>query len=429
MEIKLLILVNFSLSIFLYLINIKKELIHIDKIYMFGLMVFFVLPSIYISILYSSNNYYYIYPEEILISNIVVTIVLISVICSTFFLDFFKVKKNGWDIKPSVIYLLLILLFISYISKFQMILSGAAVIEDKYAEVTAVSSITKYFSNFDISIFPILCALYFGRDNKTFLIRSVFLLSLVIMISYAIFQGRRFGIIYPVIVCCLIYCIFNKINLKKMFLLGSMLFFCFFIMTSVRITQAKHLSGHGESISSLEAIQKINSDSLTGISQSIISRIGNPFIMTNHTIYKRYYSDDEPFYQVGEHALLSLIPRALYSEKGQVSIGNEFGKELSLISSYNNITKINPGWPAEVIYSYGILGVFPFFLLVTAFIKILYKTIDLKKSTGVIIYTSLFTFAFSGFQMEFSFAFNTFVKTLFVLLLISFVYRQKSAND
>ncbi|WP_219583600.1 hypothetical protein, partial [Vibrio parahaemolyticus] len=92
-----------------------------------------------------------------------------------------------------------------------------------------------------------------------------------------------------------------------------------------------HLSGHGESISSLEAIQKINSDSLTGISQSIISRIGNPFIMTNHTIYKRYYSDDEPFYQVGEHALLSLIPRALYSEKGQVSIGNEFGKELSLI--------------------------------------------------------------------------------------------------
>ncbi|WP_156168833.1 O-antigen polymerase [Photobacterium aphoticum] len=321
---------------------------------------------------------------------------------------------------------ILAFLAISYASKFQLFISGSLIIEDKYAEVQNISSSVKYFSNFDIALFPIVAALFFDKKENNITIKAIFWVTLSIMIIYAVIQGRRFGIIYPLLITFIIHSIYNGIKTKKTILFISLSASVFFSMTAIRLSQAQAVVETGESISVMSAIKNIDDDILDNLTQSLISRIGNPYIMLNHVSYHKNELYREPFYNVATHAMTSVVPRIFYPEKKPISIGNEFGKEIGVISINNHITKINPGWPAEVSYSYGLIGVSLFFFFTIGMIKLAYQYFNVNNHIGIIVYASLFTFVFSGFQMEFAFAFNTLIKTIFVLFVICFIHKRES---
>jgi hypothetical protein len=124
-----------------------------------------------------------------------------------------------------------------------------------------------------------------------------------------------------------------------------------------------------------------------------------------------------------------LIPRFLWPDKPNVSIGREFGVQFQMVNSVDRLTQIAPTFPAEFYWNFSlpgvVLGMFAFGAAMRAF----YQRFGAPRPAmplTVATYTTLLV-TFLQFEANFSVLAAGVIKTLMILACLQFVLRRIGA--
>jgi hypothetical protein len=334
------------------------------------------------------------------------------------------------------------LLALSAYAKAYLFANGMFLLEDKYAEDGYASAppIIMLLNNVHLVGLPLVYAYYDRKKTNARLIgrrASPALLAFVVLyFTYssgtALLQGRRFGVLMPLLFILLVAQIKRRLSRRQLAGAVAGVVLTFGLLTSLRLLQAGAMaSGASGSTASgtLDVITSVFSDSSSARSgegnellHSSASRLGNPVIIANHIInYVDQHGSPDSANSFGM-ALFGLVPRFLWTDKPALAIGNDLGRRLGVISEENLSTKINPGWVGEGYYNLGFLGVALAAVLMGLFATVAYRALDFESDAGVVLFLPYFVFLFSGFQMEIAFSFNNFLKAFLMTgLLLAFL--------
>lgn len=427
------ILENFILSISAIILFISyyrdntKFIFTPVKLFCFVSFLYLIIPGFYLTNFEIESFFWKLNPKFFTLQNICILIFILTfllVFTGIKKIRFFKLNKN---FNSNVVFVAVIFLVFSVYAKIYMLKAGAFFLEDKYNDsVNNLPRFILFLNNLHLWGFMILFVYYFritqGRifKNKYHLYKLISIVYFLITIIIPLLQGRRFGVIFPILMLFGLYAFYNKVKLIKVIQYGILLLVVFTSITVLRFSQTVLIS-KGLSSNLVSIIKSIDSSIFKVLFQGIVSRLGNVYIVMNKIIeYKSLYNLNPTF----NSFLLSfegLIPSFIWADKPKLSIGNELGKELDLINIENVLTGINAGWIGEGYYNDNIIGVITAAMLYAVSIGFMYKISSLKFDSGKLIFLMYFIFLFSGFQMEIAMTFNSFIKGSFLQLIIVIV--------
>ena len=347
--------------------------------------------------------------------NLIIIIFIIVVLITSFIIPTSKKKIVNYNFRENkVLIISFVLLLIGNITKVYLFTSGMYSLEDTFNQsYKDIPRLLVFLRNLDLWGF-IFFSIIFCKNlhtRKSYLIKFIYYSEILFLVGFSIIQGRRTGAVIPIIIFILSYSFYYKIKLKK--ILAPIII----SLTLILLTTFNRLADAGTFS---------NSQIRDLIFEAVFSRLANTYIILNNVIDFGYKSNFQSF----ELSIVGFIPSFFLSDKPNLSIGNEFGKELGLININNVTTGINPGWIGESFYNYGIIGVIVgaiiFSFLIIYFCKKSYFINDSSK----IFLVMLFLFIFSGYQMEIAASLNNFLKGYLILIFISgFIPRFTFRNE
>tara|TARA_B100000767_G_scaffold120734_1_gene115032 strand:- start:26 stop:1177 length:1152 start_codon:yes stop_codon:yes gene_type:complete len=367
-------------------------------------LIFYTIPAILICVFNTEGNFFTINRELLAYQNLIITIFLIVVFRTSLLISNSKKKFINFNFNENKIIILSVaMLLVGNLTKLFLLNSGMYNILDAFNQSSNnISRLLVFTRNIDLWGIVLLSIIVSKNlySNKYNFIKSLYLFELIFLIGFSIVQGRRTGAIIPILIFILSYSFYHKFNLKKFIwpLLVS--------LSLMIITTYKRL---------IESGTVYNEEIRDLILESIFTRLGNPYIILNKVIDFGHKSNFHSF----ELSIIGIIPSIFLSDKPNLSIGNEFGKELGLISVNNEGIGINPGWIGESYYNYGIIGVIVGAVVFSFITNYFLKKSILNNDSSKIFLIMLFIFNFSGYQMEIAASLNSFLKGYLILILIT----------
>ncbi|GMQ23420.1 hypothetical protein Aoki45_01020 [Algoriphagus sp. oki45] len=412
--------------------KVNKYIFSPVKLFIIASFIYLILPSIIIPNFFPVGLFWRINMSVIPLNHFVIFVFNFIFLFFFTLLSKLRFYKINFDFSNNALYLSVLFLILAIFAKVYMINSGLFFVEDdNMVEVVNVPRFIRLFNNLHLWGFMIITIMYFKTNynpnissfNKTkFIFYFYFLFTAII----PFLQGRRFGVLFPIIIVLSIYFIYNIISKRKIFIYSSIVFSIFLLMTLFRQAQIFSLSYYNsvDIFSIFKSISHLDNNFLV---ESFSSRLFNVYINLVRVIEFVESSYYTPFYNPFYLAFIGLIPSIFWSSKPGLSIGNALGKELSLIHQNNDLIGINIGWIGEGYYFAGIIGVIFSSLLFCVSIIFFYKIVNYQSDSGKIVILMYVIFLISGFQMELAFTFNSFFKGNFILLsLLFFSSRFKS---
>ena len=353
---------------FLYILKGKK-ITYPPKLFTYIYVSFIFIPYIYVFSIKSESAFYYVY-EEYKLKTLMLFFSFHFLFVSVYLIiSKIKISKLHISITKIIYPLSLFFLLLSIFAKAYLIKNGMYLIEDKSIENIKPPAIISYLNNIALLIYPLL-AIYYLKNNRPGLYEKIYYVSYTaLLIIFALTQGRRLGAVYPIIINIILLIEYNKIDIRKVLYTILITIFIFISVTAIRLTQALEYKDNGsaEEINSIAVAINVREDVWDIIFDSLMSRIGNTVIITNHLIRNIDEKRIEADYDIFLLTISSLVPRIVYPDKPEISTGNLIGHELNLISKSNHTTKINPSWVGESYYSYNILGVIIYAIIFESF--------------------------------------------------------------
>ena len=427
-------LIIYTITVFIFLLLYQKQsFMHPAKLITYFNLFFVLLPSVWIFDFSPQTNFY-----NVVVDSKEKTLLLFYIFYMTFQLVWLmfgslKIKSANFIIRPNIKLLAVTLIFISLATKIYLYNIGYHLTEDKYESAAKIPAVLKYINNFYLIGFSLFVVYYYKIKavSETPAPTMIFSAMMAICIAIAIFEGRRFGVIYPILLVVAAQAYFGIFNYRKLFKIGMIMISLFLIVTALRLSQAvQFASGLDETDINIASMAKSSIDlEYTEVLNSIVSRIGNHIIVTNAIVDQIDSGKIEPSYNALSLAAYSIIPRMFWREKPSLSIGNTIGKELGLIHQKNERTKINPSWVGDAYYSLGYTGV----VLAAVIFSILLRVprILFRQNThlGGLVSAQSMLLIISGFQMELAFSLNNYIKYFILVAFILFILELTSMKS
>lgn len=428
------ILENFFLlisSLFLILAfkNEKSSFLFTPKkLFVYVSFLYLIIPGLYLINFSPKSVFWSINLDLVLLQNVCIFLFIFIFLVVYSIVKTVKIPTVNKDFNSNVIYLALFLLICSLYAKSYIYNAGAFFLEDKYSNATnLIPRHITFMNNLHLWGFMIWFVYYFRitegniLKNKSYFYKFISICYFAITLIIPIIQGRRFGVIFPVLMLVGLSSFYRKFPIKKGIKYGLLIFFIFFIITILRLSQSKIIS-NDNSYNIETLFSAIDGSVMVNLLDGIVSRLGNVYIVFNRVLeYRIFYGLENSF----NSFLLSfqgLIPSFIWSGKPDLSIGNTLGKELNLITWENQLTGINAGWIGEGYYNYGISGVLLAGIFYALTLGLVSKLASTNFDTGKLIFLMYFIFLVSGFQMEIAMTFNNFVKGVAVQLLLVLMF-------
>jgi len=396
------------------------------------------LPAIYLKTVGLSSEFWQLYPQNFFMTDL--SFLLFTVIFVFVGMLAYKSKVRGalgFYFGSNVIPLSLVLLLFSFVGQGYLIVNGSFFLEDKFGkDVVDIPRWVSFIRNLHLYGFVFL-AIYSARLTlgwkyrvRKISHRIVFVIYLIYTIGMPIVQGRRFGVLFPILVLWVLAAFYRRFTLGKILSFGGIVMVAFAIITLLRLAQTvAFMTGIDVWSNVFVILDMVDSDLLSQLFDGVIGRIGNIYIITNRVVH--YVSDVgvTPAFNSFELAFIGFVPAFLLKNKPPLSIGNELGKQIDAISAHNVVTGINAGWVGEGYYNAGLFGVFVsavMFSIATFGMNLIgnYKT-----DAGKLVFIGIFTFIISGWQMEIAFTVNNLIKGVFLQLIMTSVLCRANKNS
>lgn len=385
------------------------------KMFSIATAIFYTLPAVVIGVFSFKSMFFNINREFLPYQNLIIIIFIIVVLITSFIIPTSKKKFVNYNFRENkVLIISFVLLLIGNITKVYLFNSGMYSLEDTFNQsYKDIPRLLVFLRNLDLWGF-IFFSIIFCKNlptRKSYLIKFIYYSEILFLVGFSIIQGRRTGAVVPIIIFILSYSFYYKIKLKK--ILAPIII----SLTLILLTTFNRLADAGTFS---------NSQIRDLIFEAVFSRLANTYIILNNVIDFGYKSNFHSF----ELSIVGFIPSFFLSDKPNLSIGNEFGKELGLININNVTTGINPGWIGESFYNYGIIGVIVGAIIFSFLINYFYKKSYFINDSSKIFLVMLFLFIFSGYQMEIAASLNNFLKGYLILIFISgFIPRFTFRNE
>lgn len=370
------------------------------KLSALAIAIFYTLPSFLITF-YGYNNIWFDYEQKILsYQNFLICAFIIVVIITNSLIKPKPLRNLNFQIDNSLVRSYAFSLCgVGMITKLYLLSSGMYNLEDNF-NPDNTSRVIQFLRNIDLWGFFILSALVpkWIKHKRKRIYTMFYFMYFLFLVTFSIVQGRRTGALLPFIIFAFSYHQTKGINFK---------YFFFFSISSIALlfgTTIRRLKEAGISID-FQAFQ-------LGI-DAILSRIFNPYVLLNKIIVNGAVNDFHSF----KLLFIGFVPSFFFSNKPNLSIGNELGRELGLINNNNLNTGINPGWIGEGYYNHSLLGVILSGFLFGILGLFIAKKIYLLYDSAMIIAFFLIIFIFSGLQMELAASANNFIKGILFLLI------------
>lgn len=405
-------------SLFLAFINFwilysrrTKSIFNPIKIFSFFLAVYYTLPSVLFSIFSYENPFSPIEKSLLTYQNFLIIAFVIVVIFVSGLIKKRNIKTFNYDYSSQTVFVVAIaLMFLGLYVKIQLFLDGLYSVENKMTlGPSRLTRIQVFLRNIDLWGFlilsPLIPKLVYKRQKP--ITKLIYFTYLLVLIYFSIIQGRRTGVILPILTVMASFILYKKSSIKKLIALGGILIASLVSVTYNRVKNA--------GISFSQDVVQILMD-------SILARLFNPYTVLNKVIEQGSINDISGFSLI----LKGFVPSFLYPNKPDLSIGNEFGKSIGLIRSNDNFTGINPGWLAEGYYYFNFFGIVLSAIIFSLLLSVFSKNTNLKYESSVLFLLLLIQLLSSGFQMEIAASTNFYFKTAIILWLItSFFSRLK----
>lgn len=395
------------------------------KLFTFVSLLYLILPGFYLINIKPESIFWSLNKNFILLENISILIFITIFVFIFKTIEIIKIPTYRKNFNSNIILLSIFFLILSVYAKIYMYQSGAFFLEDKYNDsINNIPRLITFLNNLHLWGFMLLFIYYFritnGKifKNKFYTYKYLAFIYFLITIIVPILQGRRFGVIFPILMLLGLYSFYNKMQLFKLSKYVILILIVFILITMLRLTQSVMLSKGMDSGDILGVFTAFDTSILSVLFDGIIGRLGNVYIVLNRIIEYKVTHGLEPVFNSFSLAFQGLIPAFIWPDKPDLSIGNILGKELNLINVENVLTGINAGWIGEGFYNNDILGVVQASSLYAVTIGIMYKIIDKNYDTGKLIFLMYFIFLFSGYQMELAMTFNNFLKGSIIQILI-----------
>lgn len=420
-------LLIYLVSIFLFFIlHRKSHFFHPPKLITLFNLLFVILPAIWIFYLFPETDYYQARVDKSQKTLLLFFIFFITFQCFWLLFGKLKFKTHEINIDSNIQIATFLLLLVSVCAKFYLFLNGQYFFEEKYAEVEKIPAIVTFLNNLYLIGLSVYIVYYYKSKEITEPSKSFFRFMMFSTIFIALLEGRRFGVIYPLILVLLAQAYFTKISYKRLFKFGMVMTFFFLVVTGMRISQATFFSKADTSdFNTLRMIGQLKEVQLQSITSSFVSRVGNHLVVTSEIIHQFEENHLQPTHNAILLSFQALIPRAFWPEKPSLSIGNKLGRELNLIHAKNDRTKINPSWVGDAYYSLGYLGVFIAAILMSSVTRISLAFFSKGSMMQAIILAQSFILLTSGFQMELAISLNNFIKFFIFLIFLIFLLKLK----
>tara|TARA_B100000989_G_scaffold60502_1_gene41568 strand:+ start:5511 stop:6752 length:1242 start_codon:yes stop_codon:yes gene_type:complete len=400
---------------------------HPAKLITYFNLFFVLLPSVWIFDFFPQTNFY-----NVALDSKEKTLFLFYIFYITFQLIWLmfgsiKIRAPIFIIRPNIRFLAMGLIFISLATKLYLYSTGYHLIEDKYESAEKIPAVLQYINNSYLIGFSLFVVYYYKIKSvpESSPPIAFFRVMMAICIAIAIFEGRRFGVIYPILLAVAAQAYFGILNYRKLFKVGIIMISLFLTVTALRLAQAvQFASGLDATDISMVSIAQSSIDlEYTEFLNSIVSRLGNHIIVTNAIVDQIDSGDIEPSYNALSLAAYSIIPRMIWREKPSLSIGNTIGKELGLIHQKNERTKINPSWVGDAYYSMGYIGVVLAAVIFSILLRVPRMLFRQNTHLGGVVYAQSMLLIISGFQMELAFSLNNYIKYFIMVAFILFLLK------
>ncbi|MEP2348441.1 MAG: O-antigen polymerase [Algoriphagus sp.] len=415
------------LSYFWYLDALRSNFIFTPiKLFILVTFLYLILPSIIIPNFFPVSLFWSYNSELIEKNHAVILIFIIFFLLPYRLFSRFKFPEINFNFNNNAFLLSIFFLLISIIVKAYMINQGMFFIEDEnMIELNSLPRFVRLFNNLHLWGLMIFTISYFknrfvNKFSSSVIINYLFYFYFIFTLSIPLLQGRRFGVLFPIITVLVIYLYYNHVKFSKLLKYGTYLSLIFLTITIFRQAQIFSIANtYTFNLSTIFAsIQFLDIDFLI---ESSLSRIFNVYVKLNRVIEFSFDNTYTPFYNPFRLAFTGLIPSFLWSDKPNLSIGNSLGKELGLLHSSNDLIGINVGWIGEGFYHSGIFGVVLAALLFSSSIVILVKIFNNRYDSGKVVLLMYVIFLISGYQMELAFSFNSFFKGSIFLIFILYI--------
>lgn len=415
---------NISMMVYFWKKDLRKNTYIFSpiKLFIFVTSVYLVLPSLILPNFYIESLFWNLQKELIFKTNLMILIFNLTFLVAFNFLQKIEKSKFGFSISKRAVILSLVFLIIAMFSKYYMYQKGLFFLEDDSNIDAEIPRVIRLFNNLHLWGYMII-TIYFFKDKrnstpkKEVLIKIFFLFYFLFSVGIPLLQGRRFGVIFPVIIFISMYLFHNRIKFLKLVKYFLFILILFTIMTVFRQAQVLAI-GYNLEIDLENIIGAVGFIEANYLVESALSRIFNVYINLNRVIEFKDSIDYTSFYNPFFLAFAGLVPSFIWGSKPSLSIGNQLGKELGLIHESNDIIGINIGWIGEGYFYSSELGVFLASLFFCITIVIMTKLFSKFSDAGKIVILMYVVFMVSGFQMELAFSFNSFFKGTFMLLLL-----------
>ncbi|MDG2193780.1 MAG: O-antigen ligase [Polaribacter sp.] len=370
-----------------------------------ALGLFYTLPSIILGLFPFEGLFFSINRSLLAYQNFIIFLFVIVTFLTFNFLKSSKKSYLNFNFNNTkVIFISVILILIGNLTKLHLLNKGLYSLEDTFNEdYKEIPRYLLFIRNLDLWGFFYLSILTSKHlfCKKYFKIKLFYFLEIIFLVGFSIFQGRRTGAILPIVIFILSYSFYFKIKIRKIIIPVIILLGLVISTTYYRLALIA---------SSLDSTIIKNM-----IFEAIFTRVSNSYIILNNVIDYGYKTGFDSFLL----SLIGLIPSVFLEDKPNLSIGNEFGKELGLININNVTTGINPGWIGESYYNYGLIGVVFGGVVFSFLIGYFFKKSSFSYDSSKLLLIMLFIFIFSGFQMEIAASLNNFLKGFLFLIFIS----------
>lgn len=400
-----------------------------DWLYFIALMMFVVIPGLYVVYFSPTGAFYRI--EEDCVEPALWLFLLFSAgyLLGRALILRLPISGITESLSGSVEWLVLGLVAMAFIAKVYLISIGRFFIrEDLFMDVDwEISPWIRLFQNAHLLGF-VLYAIYYFRSTsewdpmtqKTAEARKkwIFFSITAFTIGMDLLQARRAGVVLPVLIIGWLVVLFRRkvrLRLLALGLAGASMF---------AITTMARYSG-GDIGFAEDAVQSSNVAGTLAV-DALVGRVGNPFIIATHII-NHVRTTEHPYNRKTLKRLGQFI--VPIGKDSPFAAGNDFGHEIGLLDQNNYLTGLNMGWVGEAYLGWGAPGVLFYGFLFGIIVHWVARKFQFKSDFSLCGKLFLLIFCINGFQMEIAYPIYTLFRAILAIWIVKMLIGDRESAE